>query len=499
MDPSPHPRHPAEGEKTKELVATSKGSSEEDPNLVTYRTDITDPSDPLNWTTRKKWRTILIISLSAFCVTCTSSVVTSAYGGIEREFGVSHEVAILGLSLFVIGLGIGPLLLGPLSEFYGRRPIYLVSYTSFFLLGLPVSFANNAPVFLLFRFITGFCGSAFLSIAGGTVSDLFTRDKVFIPMAVYTNSPFLGPVAGPLISGFINQNSNWRWTFYLINIWSLVMVLVLFLLAPETFSPIILTKKAKELRNQTGNLELYSKHEVEIGQKSLLGAIAVSSTKPFKLLFYEYMLTLLCVWSALLLGILYLLFEAFPIVFEKHGFQLQEVGMTFIGIGVGMALALSSMPYWSKRYDRAVMESGGRGGQAQPEERLPVGMVGAILMPLGMFWFSFTTYPSIPWIVPILASIPIGAGISLIYMAVFTYTVDAYRPVAASAMAANSAVRSSFAFFFPLFANQMYRNLGTVGASALLAGLNVLMIPLPFVFYRYGSRIRARSRFTMPP
>ncbi len=150
-----------------------------------------------------------------------------AYQGIQDEFHISRIVAILGLSLFVIGLGIGPMLLGPLSEFYGRRPVYIVSYTAFTLLGLPVSFANNLAVFLIFRFLTGFCGSAFLSVAGGSVSDIFAASDIFVPMSIYTNGPFLGPVFGPLLSGFINQNTNWRWTFWTINIWSAVMLAIL--------------------------------------------------------------------------------------------------------------------------------------------------------------------------------------------------------------------------------------------------------------------------------
>lgn len=103
---------------------------------------------------------------------------------------------ILGISLFVEGLGCGPLLLGPLSEFYGRNPVYRVSYTIFWIFSWPVAFAPNigermslfdtrrristatTAVFLVFRFLSGFAGSAFLSVAGGSVSDLFTNEKV---------------------------------------------------------------------------------------------------------------------------------------------------------------------------------------------------------------------------------------------------------------------------------------------------------------------------------
>lgn len=479
--PTPNANHGAAGD---------KGS---DPNQVIWSEN--DPENPQNWSRGRKRMLLVVASSCAFCVTCTSSIISNAYQGIQDEFHIGRVVAILGLSLFVIGLGIGPMLLGPLSEFYGRRPVYLVSYTAFFLLGLPVSFANNAAVFFIFRFLTGFCGSAFLSVAGGTVADVYAASDIFVPMAIYTNGPFLGPVFGPLISGFINQHTTWRWTFWTINIWSAVMLAILVFFGPESYAPVLLAKKAKRMRCETGNESLYAEHEHVVKEKSLARTILTSSTRPFQLLVREFMLLLLCLWSALLLGILYLFFVAFPIVFEAHGFNLQEVGLSFLGIGIGMVAAVCSMPYWARHYTRLVQTKGN--GVPEPEFRLPVAMVGAICLPIGMFWFAFTTYPSVHWIVPIIGTVPFGFGISYIFTAVFTYTTHAYRPVAASAMAANSFCRSTWAAAFPLFAKQMYDGMTTPGASAFLAGLNVLMIPVPFVLYKYGKKIRAKSQFTL--
>ncbi|CDU22788.1 related to multidrug resistant protein [Sporisorium scitamineum] len=467
-------------------------SEQRDPNLVTWADN--DLENPFNWTRPRKIMLLSVVTACAFCVTNASSIISNVYQGIQDEFHISRTVAILGLSLFVIGLGVGPMLLGPLSEFYGRRPVYLMSYTAFTLLGLPVSFANNLPVFLIFRFLTGFCGSAFLSVAGGSVSDIFAAKDMFVPMAIYTNGPFLGPVFGPLLSGFINQHTNWRWTFWLINIWSAVMLVILVFFGPETYAPALLAARAKRLRRETGNQDLYADHERVVAEKSLARTILTSTTRPFELLVREVMLLLLCLWSALLLGILYLFFVAFPIVFEEHGFNLQEIGLSFLGIGIGMITAVLTMPFWARHYTRLVQNKGN--GVAEPEFRLPVAMVGAVLLPVGMFWFAFTTYRSIHWIVPIIGTVLFGIGISYIYTSVFTYTTHAYRPVAASAMAANSFCRSSWAAAFPLFGKALYDGLTPPGASALLAGLNVLMIPVPFVFYRYGKKIRAKSRYT---
>lgn len=119
------------------------------------------------------------------------------------DFSTNTEVATLGLSLFVLGLGTSPLFLGPLSEYYGRLPIYLVSFI-FFIWQIPCAFAKNIETMLIVRYLAGFSGSAFLSVCGGSVSDLFSGPALAFPMACYSASPFLGPVFGPLIGGVIN-------------------------------------------------------------------------------------------------------------------------------------------------------------------------------------------------------------------------------------------------------------------------------------------------------
>jgi hypothetical protein len=168
--------------------------------------------------------------------------------------------------------------------------------------------------------------------------------------------------------------------------------------------------------------------------------------------------------------------------------------MSFLGMGLGMVLAVPTQPFFNRLVARDAAKNGGR---APPESLLRMGEVGAILSPLGLFFLAFTTYPSVPWPVPVVASIPFGASIFYIFACVFTYLVTAYRPIAASAMASNSALRSSFAAVFPLFAGPMYNRLGTVGATALLAGVMTLCVPLPFVFRRVGARLRRRSRFAV--
>ncbi|KAJ7162170.1 major facilitator superfamily domain-containing protein [Mycena filopes] len=487
---SSSPTREASPDNSATLAPEPPSSEKRDDHLVD---SLEASEDPLCFSTFKKWLSVAVIAMGSFCVTCASSMASFTEAGMAAEFHVSHEPTILSISLFVFGLGCGPLITGPFSEVYGRAIIYQVSYVLLVLLALPVVFAPNLAVFLVFRLLLGAAGASFLSVAGGSIADMFAGPKVATPMACYTISPFLGPVFGPLIGGFINQHLDWRWTYRILIIWTSAEMLAIFLFVPESYAPVLLKRKAKKLRKETGDQTYWA--PLDRRDTSLTRSLLLSCYVPFKLLIFERMALLLDTWNALLLGILYLMFQAFPIIFEGvHHFNIQSTGLSFLGIGVGMGMGLATQPYWNRLSARAAVENGGK---APPETLLIMGQVGGILVPISLYWFAFTTYPHIHWIVPIVASVPFGCGIFFVFTATFTYLVTAYRPIAASAMAANSFLRSVFAAAFPLFAAAMYRRLGTVGATALLAGLTTLMAPLPFIFYRIGPRLRARSKFAV--
>ncbi|KAL3491041.1 major facilitator superfamily domain-containing protein [Aspergillus germanicus] len=429
--------------------------------------------------TLRKWVIVCIVSTGSLCVTGASSIYTTTYPKLIDDFHTKHLMATLGLSTFVLGIGTGPLLTGPLSEHYGRRPIYLISWTFFIIWDIPPVVARNIETVIIARFFQGFAGGTFLSVAGGTVGDLFSPEGIQAPMVVVSSAPFIGPTLGPVIGGFINYYACWKWTYYFLIIWSVVLWVLLWFFAPET------RMKKPKASSAAGRPQ-------QPFQRNLLLAHRVLR-RPFQLLVFEPMCLCLDLYSAILLGTLYLFFGAFPLVFDtNHGMNLWQVGLAFLGIIVGMFLASASNPIWAKVRKRLVNEND---GISEPEYRLPPALLGGVFVPMGLFWFGWTCYPSIHWIVPVVASGFFGCGMLLVFTGIFTFLVDAYPDCAASALAANAFVRCSSAAAFPLFGNQMYEKLGYQWATSILAFLAVLMMPVPWVFYKYGRWLRGRSRF----
>lgn len=187
-----------------------------------------------------------------------------------------------------------------------------------------------------------------------------------------------------------------------------------------------------------------------------------------------------CTFSAVLLGILYLLFEALPLVFgNNNDFSLQQVGLTLLGLLVGMLMGMATDPWWDRRYLRLVAKSSTF--PPPPEYRLLPAMAGGILVPLGIFFFGWTTYRSVHWILPIIGSAIFGTGMLLSFAGVWTFLVDAYPAYSASALAANSFLRSSFAVGFPLFATQSWFSLTFGGREGVL-------IPIDVAYHKLGSQ-----------
>jgi hypothetical protein len=196
---------------------------------------------------------------------------------------------------------------------------------------------------------------------------------------------------------------------------------------------------------------------------------------------------------SLIYAILYLCFVAYPIVFRQHrGWNAGMSGLAFVGIGVGTMLAIFAEPLL-----RRLINSQPRDpvtGRPHPEATALVMAIGAVLTPLGQLVFSWTCLPnSIHWAIPIAFGVPFGAGNTLCFIYGSNYLASAYSIYAASALAGNAVIRSIAGGVLPLAGPKMYAAMTPQWAGTLLGLLEVAMIPIPFVFWRYGAKIRAKS------
>jgi MFS family permease len=349
---------------------------------------------------------------------------------------------------------------------------------------------NAASVFIT-RFFSGVFGSAPVSNVNAALGDFFSRETRGIPVSLYAIAVVGGPTLGPVIGAGITVDLGWRWTQYIGAIWVAAVTLVSAFLLPEVYGPFLLGKKAQRLRKETGNDKWWHPHErIEVDVQSI---ITKQLSRPLVMLTTEPMVTCICFYASFVFSILYLTLEAFPIVFtDLRGWSMISSSLTFLGSFTGIVLALvinlGNQPLYKRRSKAA-------GGRAVPEARCPPMAVGGILMVIGLFLLGWTATPNYHWVWPVIATGFIGAGFNTTFQQCLNFLVDTYGVYAASATSANTFLRSLFAAGLPLAARSMFLDLGVGPACSILGGIAAIMLPVPFLFMRYGVQLRQMSKF----
>ncbi|KAG2139189.1 major facilitator superfamily domain-containing protein [Suillus bovinus] len=465
-------------------------------NLQTFLVlfDEDDSANPKNWSVAKKWYLTIAAALLVVNATFSSSAPSSLAPTFMEEFGISQEVATLPVSLFVCGYCVGPLVWAPLSEQYGRRPIFIISFIVYLCFQIGCALSQNIASILIFRFLGGTFAAAPLANSGALIADIWDAKQRGTALAVFSVAPFAGPGLAPTVAGYlVVAGVSWRWLFWILTILAGIFWLQIIFTIPETYGPVLLVKKAKELRKRTGDERFFA--AIELQKVTFSQRIESILGRPFKILFKEPMMIAITLYMSFVYGCIYLLFEAYPVVFTQgHNLNAGVSGLMFLPLPIGAVLAgLTYIFFFNPSYERKVQECAPN--PVPPEFRLRVAMVSAPFFVVSFFWFAWTSFPSISIWAPMLSGGLLGWSICLIFLALINYAVDAYLAVAASALAITTVIRSLFGAGFPLFATQMYDKLGPEWASSLLGFIALAMMPIPFVLSRYGHVLRLKSNY----
>ena len=436
---------------------------------------------------------MVLAGMLTLCTAFASSAPSSLIPQMVFEFKTTPEVVKASVFLFVGSFAVGPLLWAPLSELIGHWIVFIISFTCFVCFNVGCMLAPNVASMIVFRILAGASGSSSMSNSPSMISTLVPLKYLTLGLVIFALSPTAGPCLGPTVGGYIsNSGANWRWIFRVCTIFSFVMLILVIFTMPETMSDQLLRKKARRLRAQTGD-DRY-KAPIEVRRIRTKDILSKTLLKPVKLLFSEPMLAVMTIYTSFIYGVIYLFFVAYPIVFEGlHHFRAGATGLAFLGFFSGAMIgAIYNVLVDQRLYLRAYIRNNYK--PIAPEARLWGTMVGAPLFSAALFWFAWTSFPSVSFWLPVVAGGLFGFALFLIFLGLVVYISEVYFQYVASAMAANTVVRSCFGAGFPMFGEQMYARLNPRWASCLLAFISVLMIPIPFVFYKYGPRIRAWSK-----
>ncbi|KAL9045645.1 MAG: hypothetical protein Q9214_001340 [Letrouitia sp. 1 TL-2023] len=482
-------------ERTKSMPIAPTKTTDGNVLVDWYTTD--DPSNPQNWSNKKRGFVAMQICLYTFAVYTGSAIYTSSVPQVMEVFNVGATAASLPLALYVLAYGTGPLFLSPLSEIpiIGRNPVYMATFFLFVIISIPTALVKNFAGLLVLRFLQGFLGSPCLATGGATMQDMYSLLKLPYAMTFWVSAAYCGPALGPLLSGFAVPVKGWRWSLWEI-VWISGPVLVLMLLCtPETSGPNILLRRAQRLRKLTGDSRLKSQSEID--QKGLKpSAIAVDALiKPLEITIKDPAIAFVNVYCSIVYGIYYSFFEVFPLVYPvMYGFNLGQIGVVFLCVLVACVLGIGA--YVAYLYFYLVPDILKNGLRAQ-EHRLVPALIGVFGPTIGLFIFAWTARPDIHWIASVIGITIYGSTVFVVFQCIFVYVPLSYPQYAASLFASNDFFRSALACGAILFSRPMFINLHVDRGVTLLAGLSTLGIIGMFVLYFYGAQLRARSKFAM--
>ncbi|KAJ5675971.1 MFS general substrate transporter [Penicillium macrosclerotiorum] len=450
-----------------------------------------DPENPFNWPTRKKARQLGLMAFNTFITPLASSMFAPGVEDVMIEFRSSSTMlASFMVSVYILGYFVGPFLIAPLSEIYGRVPVYHVCNVFFLIFTIACAVAQTMPQLIVFRLLAGTVGVCPLTIGSGTVADMIPKEKRAGIMAIWAMGPVMGPVVGPVAGGFLTENEGWRWVFWVIAIVTGVMTTLCMIWYRESYAPVLLERKAARLRKETGNPNLRTPFDHTLQTKREM--FVTSLARPFKLLFRSPIVALMSTFAAISYGYLYLMFTTITSIFEDvYGFSTGIAGLAYLGFGIGSLIGLMACGAASNRIAIKHLAK----GCFAPESRLPPMLVGCWAIPIGLFWYGWSAEAQTHWIVPIIGTGVFAIGLMTVFMSASTYLVDCYLRYAASVTAANTALRSLIGALLPLAGPSMYGALGLGWGNSLLAFIAIVMCTFPLIFWKYGANIRTHPRF----
>ncbi|EMD37675.1 hypothetical protein CERSUDRAFT_154465 [Gelatoporia subvermispora B] len=443
---------------SKETVASAVSLQQSASNPDVEKNASTDPAgtlnelpaelNPRNWSKGRKWVNVGLIAFQATLSPISSTLLAVGQFQVDASLGVtSSYVSALPVATFVLGLGLGPLCLAPLSEMYGRRRVYVANCAAFALVNIGCALVRTDTALVVLRFFAGVAGSAGPALGGGTIGDMFAPSERGGAQAVYGFGPTFGPAIGGLIGGYIADRAGWRWSMWVTSIAAGVTTLVSMLLLRETYAPYLLAR-------------LHGKRAAG-SSDGFIHAL----TRPLRLLLFSPIAMVMSFYMALVYGLLYLQLVTIPLLFDAtpvfglfmYGWHNGNEGLAYLSAAVGCLVFLVTCIFTLNRSYRALCR---RYGQEKPEYRMPVMQIGILIVPAGLFMYGWTAQAHADFIFPLIGAAIFAFGGLLTYTCIQTYLVDAFGQYAASALAASVLLRSVGGALFSIFGANVYQSLG---------------------------------------
>ncbi|KXJ86513.1 major facilitator superfamily transporter [Microdochium bolleyi] len=458
---------------------------------------------PSAWTPMRKWWTVLLLAFSSFCVTFGCLWVAPLANGIVEDLNNTggdssttdndgSSAAVILVTIWELGEATGPLLIGPLSETFGRLPLYMAANALFTLATALGAMSNSIELLTASRALTGLAVAANV-LNPAVVGDIFPPEQRGAAMSCITIAPLLASAVAPLTSSLVGSILGWRAVVWLSVLLSASCQLLFLVGFRETYYPIIVaaSTQGSGCRCSTDIAE----------DQPLVLELMISIRRPFVVFFGSGVLMSLSAFGAVCYSYFYIISTTLPNILEQtYSFAPGTTGWAFCANGIGTLIGV-----WicHRNLDRIYINlTKNAAKHGQPEYRLPLSILGVVTLPPAVALYGWSAALHLPLPLFLLSIVWIRASMTLAALPLMPYVVDACGAFSASALTGLIVVRCLAGAFLPLATAALVRSDGGLGYGwgfTVMAGVNLLFGMVPVVLFRYGERWRAGSVYTSTP
>ncbi|OAA82022.1 MFS transporter [Akanthomyces lecanii RCEF 1005] len=453
-----------------------------------------DPQDPYNWSTWRKVSIALVVSLGQLITLMSASMMAAALPQIGHDLHLSDSATQITFSIYILGLAFAPFLIAALSEMYGRRPIWIASNFFYIFWNALCPVGPSAGLMTVSRFLAGSGASCGITLTGPILADMFRAEERGRSLALATFLPYMGPALGPIVGGLTSQHLPWAWLFWILSIFDAAVVLLGFFTVSETYTPVLLARKADAATRAGDESTAVDKWTLQYAGdfcRDLRSRLGASLLRPLALMVQRPAVQVIALIMALDFAVYCLLLSTYATLWIERYHQSETISsLNYIALAVGTITASQAGgPLMDWMYARMK-----RHGEPVPEFRVPFLIPGVIIMPLGMFLYGWAAEKYMHWIVVDVGTAIFVCGSFLLGQGMLAYLLDEFKH-AASANAAARMLSNILGFVFPIFAPSMYKTLGYGWGNTVLGLIWVVLgFPIPVLLWVYGARLRALGR-----
>jgi hypothetical protein len=413
--------------------------------------------------------------------------------------------SVLPVTIWEVGEAIGPLLIAPLSEVYGRYPL-MNAANILFLTGAALSaLSPSMGIFVASRALTGMAVASNV-LGPAIIGDIFAREERGTALSLVGFLPLLGGTLGPVFSGVIAQNFGWRAVLWVCVVLAAVCEIFVFTYFRETYGAVIIRRRRQaELRAATTTAKREGYGAIPVAENNVENAVVdekkqsvgvlSSIARPASVLFGSGVIAALSLFGSSVFAHFYILATTLPgILEERYGFSPAATGAAFLSNGAGSLISMFLCKMWiDKIYGRLRASNGGVG---LPEHRLPMAIIAAFLLPVALMMYGWCASFALPLPLLFTAVILIRIAIIMVHVPLMAYVVDACGIYSASAFTGVIVIRCLAGAFFPLGTAKLIQDLGYGLGFTVLSALSLVLAIIPVLLFKNGSRWRQYCRYT---